>query len=69
VTLEASIRTGEFRQDLYFRLNVVQIKLPPLRDRRVDIPVLVNTFLEKFSDSARPIHTISEDAMRPHHGL
>jgi two-component system response regulator HydG len=62
--LEASIRTGAFRQDLYFRLNVVQIKLPPLRDRRVDIPVLVNTFLEKFSDPARPIHTISEDAMR-----
>jgi DNA-binding NtrC family response regulator len=62
--LEASIRTGSFRQDLYFRLNVVQIKLPPLRDRRVDIPLLVNSFLEKFSDSARPIHTISEDAMR-----
>jgi DNA-binding NtrC family response regulator len=62
--LEASIRTGSFRQDLYFRLNVVQIKLPALRDRRVDIPVLVNTFLEKFSDPARPIHTISEDAMR-----
>ena len=62
--LEASIRTGGFRQDLYFRLNVVQIKLPPLRDRRVDIPLLVNGFLEKFSDSARPIHTISEDAMR-----
>src|ERR1700720_3664965 len=62
--LESSIRTGEFRQDLYFRLNVVQIKLPPLRDRRVDIPVLVNAFLEKFCDPARPIHTISEDAMR-----
>jgi len=62
--LEASIRTGDFRQDLYFRLNVVQIKLPPLRDRRVDIPVLVNAFLEKFSDPARPIHTISEDGMR-----
>jgi len=62
--LEASIRTGSFRQDLYFRLNVVQIKLPALRDRRVDIPLLVNTFLEKFSDPARPIHTISEDAMR-----
>ncbi len=62
--LEAAIRTGAFRQDLYFRLNVVQIKLPPLRERRADIPLLVNTFLEKFSNPARPIHTVSEDAMR-----
>ena len=62
--LEAAIRTGGFRQDLYFRLNVVQIKLPPLRERKADIPLLVSSFLEKFSDPARPIHTISEDAMR-----
>jgi DNA-binding NtrC family response regulator len=62
--LEAAIRTGSFRQDLFFRLNVVQIKLPSLRDRKVDIPLLVNSFLEKFSDPARPIRTISEDAMR-----
>jgi DNA-binding NtrC family response regulator len=62
--LESGIRTGGFRQDLYFRLNVVQIKLPPLRERKADIPLLVNTFLEKFSDAARPIHTVSEDAMR-----
>jgi DNA-binding NtrC family response regulator len=62
--LDSAIRTGGFRQDLYFRLNVVQIKLPPLRERKSDIPLLVNFFLEKFSDPQRPIRTISEDAMR-----
>jgi two-component system response regulator HydG len=62
--LDSAIRTGAFRQDLYFRLNVVQVKLPPLRERKSDIPLLVNFFLEKFSDPQRPIHTISEDAMR-----
>jgi two-component system response regulator HydG len=62
--LESAIRTGGFRQDLYFRLNVVQVKLPPLRERKSDIPLLVNFFLEKFSDPQRPIRTISEDAMR-----
>jgi len=61
--LDLAIRTGGFRQDLYFRLNVVQIKLPPLRERKSDIPLLVNSFLEKFSDAQRPIRTISEDAM------
>jgi two-component system response regulator HydG len=62
--LEAAIRTGSFRQDLYFRLNVVQIKLPPLRERRSDIPLLVASFLEKFSDPQRPMRVLSEDAMR-----
>jgi DNA-binding NtrC family response regulator len=62
--LETAIRGGQFRQDLYFRLNVVQIKLPPLRERKADIPLLANTFLEKFSDQERPIRSISEDAMR-----
>jgi DNA-binding NtrC family response regulator len=62
--LEAAIRGGAFRQDLYFRLNVVQVKLPPLRERKNDIPLLVTSFLEKLSSpDARP-RTISEDAMR-----
>src|SRR5258707_4601577 len=62
--LENAIRTGAFRQDLYFLLNVVQIKLPPLRDRKSRIPILVTSFLEKFSNPQGPVRTISEDAMR-----
>jgi len=62
--LESAIRSGSFRQDLYFRLNVVQVKLPPLRERKSDIPFLVNSFLEKFCDASRPVRNISEDAMR-----
>jgi two-component system response regulator HydG len=61
--LEGAVRGGTFRQDLFFRLNVVQIKLPPLRERKGDIPLLVNHFLEKFSDPDRPVQSISEEAM------
>jgi DNA-binding NtrC family response regulator len=62
--LEVGIKSGNFRQDLYFRLNVVQIKLPALRERKSDIPLLVTSFLDKFCDPQRPARTISEDAMR-----
>jgi len=61
--LEEAIRKNQFRQDLFFRLNVVQIKLPPLRDRKNDIPMLVNSFLEKFSTPQRPVRGVSEEAM------
>lgn len=61
--LESAVRNNQFRQDLFFRLNVVQIKMPPLRERKTDIPLLVNAFLEKFSDSKGAQHIISEDAM------
>jgi transcriptional regulator with PAS, ATPase and Fis domain len=62
--LEAGIRAGTFRQDLYFRLNVVQIKLPALRERKVDIPLLVAYFLKNFSDPLQPVRAISDDALR-----
>jgi transcriptional regulator with PAS, ATPase and Fis domain len=62
--LEAGVGAGTFRQDLYFRLNVLQVRLPPLRERKVDIPVLVSYFLEKFSDPLQPVRAISEDALR-----
>jgi len=61
--LDAAVRQGTFRQDLFFRLNVVQIKIPPLRERKTDIPLLVNSFLEKFSEANGRMRTISEDAI------
>jgi DNA-binding NtrC family response regulator len=61
--LDASVRAGTFRQDLFFQLNVVQIKIPPLRERKTDIPILVNSFLEKFSEANGKMRTISEDAI------
>ncbi len=50
--LEAAYREGTFRKDLYFRLNVVTVHLPPLRERRSDIPVLVHYFLNRYAPTA-----------------
>jgi transcriptional regulator with PAS, ATPase and Fis domain len=50
--LRTEIRAGRFRQDLFYRLNVIPIHLPPLRDRREDIPLLVDNFLEKYNREA-----------------
>jgi DNA-binding NtrC family response regulator len=49
VALESEIHKGNFRQDLFYRLNVVPINMPPLRDRRGDIPVLIHHFIETFA--------------------
>ena len=62
--LDFAIKNGTFRQDLYFRLNVVQVKLPPLRERKSDIPLLVTAFLDRFSGEINVPRELTEDAMR-----
>ncbi|MDE0186491.1 MAG: sigma-54 dependent transcriptional regulator [Candidatus Poribacteria bacterium] len=48
--LQAAVEAGAFREDLYFRLNVIQLQMPPLRERKSDIQILVDFFLQKFSE-------------------
>ncbi|MBZ0199899.1 MAG: sigma-54 dependent transcriptional regulator [Ignavibacteriaceae bacterium] len=62
--LEELVKQGSFREDLYYRLNVFSINVPPLRERRDDIPILAYYFLSKFSTAMnKPIKSISQDAM------
>jgi Nif-specific regulatory protein len=61
--LEEAIESGEFRQDLYYRLNVVSFEMPRLRDRREDIPLLANYFTQKYSAKCnRRVSGVSEEA-------
>jgi two-component system response regulator AtoC len=63
--VERAVADGQFREDLFFRLNVVSINLPPLRERREEVPILTEYFLKKYSvQYNKPYTSVSEDTMR-----
>src|SRR6058998_4325090 len=64
--IKQHVREGKFREDLFYRLNVITIDLPPLRQRKEDIPLLVEFFLNKYSEeNERPVRHITTEALRP----
>ena len=62
----STVKEGKFREDLFYRLNVITIDLPPLRQRRNDIPLLVDYFINKFAEeNEKPPLRMTPEALRP----
>jgi len=62
--LEQAVAQGTFRRDLYFRLNVLNLKIPPLHERRQDIPLLIGHFLERMTRTSGQEKMLSDDALK-----